>query len=161
MNIIFDIETDGLNPIDNRITAIGLKTEKEEIILMDKDEAIILQQFWQYLKQFQSFRLIGFNNYSFDNYFVNIRCFKHKIKIIDVRNKIIDLRLILSYGGKFKNGTLDDYSQLLGFKKYLDSGEIVIDAWKNQKLDLIEKYLRQDLKLTYMVFQRCQEVGLI
>jgi len=46
-DVIFDIETDGLNPINNRITAIGVKNGFGEDALIDKDEKYILEEFWQ------------------------------------------------------------------------------------------------------------------
>jgi len=160
--IIFDIETDGLNPIENRITAIGVKTEDKELVFMDKNEAKILTDFWNFLRTFENFRLIGFNNFQFDNYFVNIRCFKHDIRIIDVRNRIIDLRSILAFGGKFKNGTLDDYGGLLKMSKFKGmSGSLIAEAWKHEKFQTIEKYLRQDLKLTFAIYNRCKKIGLL
>ena len=161
-DIILDIETDGLNPIQNIVTAIGIKTDKVEYVIMEQDEAKMLERFWSFLNKFDSFRLIGFNNYQFDHYFLNIRSFKHKVIIKDVRSKILDLRSVLAFGGKFKNGTLNDYAQLLGEEKYAGlTGELVIDAWKNKKFSIIEKYLRQDLRITYKIYLRCKEIGLI
>lgn len=101
-SIIFDIETDGLNPIKNRVTAIGIKTDKVEYIIMENDEAKMLERFWSFLKKFEYFKLIGFSNYQFDNYFLNIRSFRHNVKVMDVRTKLIDLRNILAFGCRFK-----------------------------------------------------------
>lgn len=160
--IVFDIETDGLNPLENRITAIGIKTDKQEIVIMEEDERRMLERFWTFLSRFDKFRLIGFNNFNFDQYFLNIRCFKHNVKILDVKGRTIDLRFVLSNGNRFKNGKLGEYAFLLGFKKYSDlGGELVVDAWKNRKLGIIEKYLRQDLKITYAIMLRCGEIGLL
>ena len=162
IDIIFDIETDGLDPIKNRVTAIGVKTEKSEFILIDKDESKILERFWRFLSKFEYFRLIGFNNYAFDNYFINIRSFKHNVKVIDVKSKILDLRYILSFGNKFKNGNLGDYAELLNETKYSGlSGELMVDAWTHEKINIIIKYLRQDLRLTAKIYERCMEIGLI
>jgi len=160
--IVFDIETSGLSPIKDRVTAIGLKTNVQEIVIMDNDESKILERFWRFLSKFPYYKLIGFNSYQFDHYFINIRCFKLNVKIIDIRSRIVDLRSILAFGGRFKNGTLSNYAELLGESKYDGlSGQLMVDAWKNRKLSIIEKYLRQDLKMTYRIFWRCKEIGLI
>lgn len=161
-DIIFDVESDGLNPLQNRLTAVGVKTSKWEYVIMEDDEAKLLDRFWKFLGKFEYFRLIGFNNFQFDNYFLNIRSFKHNVKIIDCRNNLLDLRNVLAFGGKFKNGKLEDYAGLLGEQKYAGlTGELVVDAWKNKKLAIIEKYLRQDLRMTFKIYERCKEIGLL
>ena len=82
MEIILDIETasltdnreDALSPINGRVIAIGMKFLKEEHIIMEDDEKLLLQKFWDKIrelhKQFSVIRYVGFNIRDFDFYFL-------------------------------------------------------------------------------------------
>lgn len=118
MNIIFDIETTGLEPLKDRIICIAFKLNGKEEAIINTDEKVILEKFWNYIREIKtkdfSFRLIGFNCWSFDIPFLLIRSFKHGIKVLDTKGKVIDLRYLLSYGNKYQNGKLSDYAELIG-----------------------------------------------
>jgi len=82
--LCFDIETSGLDPLKDRITAIGVSNCFGTDAIIDKDEKHILEEFWKGIKsRYPYVRLIGFNCWSFDMPFIIIRSLKHNVKIFD------------------------------------------------------------------------------
>ena len=177
MEIILDIETapltdkteDALSPINGRVIAIGMKFLKEELIIMEEDEKLLIQQFWDKIrelnKRFSVIRYVGFNIRDFDFYFIINRSLHHNVEIVRPGNSVfIDLRehltLFRTYG---KSGKLDDYAKLIGVAgKYKDlKGEEVPLLWKKKQFEEIREYLRQDLFMTHALFERCKNIGLI
>jgi len=177
MEIIIDIETapltnnaeDALSPLNGRVVAIGLKYLKEELIIMEEDEALLIQKFWEKIRElhgkFSIIRYVGFNLKDFDFYFVINRSLHHNIEIVrPSNNSFIDLRehltLFRTYG---KSGKLNDYAKLIGVDgKYKDfkGGDIPL-LWKQKQFEEIREYLRQDLAITSALFERCKNIGLI
>ncbi|MEK6839960.1 MAG: ribonuclease H-like domain-containing protein [Nanoarchaeota archaeon] len=164
VSIIYDIETTALQPFDHdaRITAIGIKTDSQEIIITHEDEKCILENFWGFLKQFDDFRLIGFNNFGFDSQWLIIRSFKHNIPIVEFSHKSVDLRYVLS-NGKVTKGTLEDFSLLIsnnGKHKGM-KGSTAIELWRNNNIQELKEYLLNDVRMTYTIFQRLQSIGVL
>ena len=177
MEIILDIETasltsdseGALSPINGRVIAIGMKYLKEEVIIMEDDERLLIQKFWDYIrelkKKFSVIRYVGFNIRDFDFYFIINRSLHHNIEIVKpTQDSFIDLRehlaLFKTYG---KKGTLNDYAKLIGIEgKYKDmkGGDVPL-LWKQGLKDEISQYLKQDLFMTYKLFERCKNIGLI
>lgn len=162
--ICFDIETTGLNPLQDRITAIGLRSKYAELAIIEEDEKKLLEDFWKVAtKNYPFVRLVGFNCLGFDMPFIIIRSFKLGIKVVDVRGKVIDLRLVLSQGNKYQQGKLDDYVQLIGLKtKYNGyNGADAIKLWETKNIMELEKYVLSDVEITFGVYERVKEVGLL
>lgn len=147
-DIVYDIETEGLLPIQDRIVAIGCKTIETEVYFIDDDEAQLLKNFWQFIRSFDNIRLIGFNNSNFDNNFLLIRSLKHRIPIIDIRSKSFDLRYLLN-GNCYAKGTLNDYTVAFGLGTKNGDGQLVIFYTKEE----LKKYLENDIHLTWSLFQ--------
>ena len=165
-DIIFDIETATLDPLDEKakVICIGLKCRDGEIaVLTEETEKELLQKFWG-LKYFEGwFRLIGFNSSQFDIPYLLVRSFKYGIKIPDIKGKSVDLRFVLSYGNKFKSGKLDDYSSLfLGNKfKKINDGATVTELYEKGKWDELTTYCGNDVFLTYKIYERLKQMGIL
>lgn len=162
--ICFDIETTGLNPLQDRITAIGLRNKDAELAIIEEDEKKLIEDFWKAAaKNYPYVRLVGFNCFSFDMPFIIIRSFKLGIKVVDVRGKIIDLRLVLSQGNKYQQGKLDDYAKLIGLKSKYNGydGADAIKLWETKNILELEKYVLSDVEITFGIYERVKEVGLL
>ncbi|MFH1439397.1 MAG: ribonuclease H-like domain-containing protein [Candidatus Woesearchaeota archaeon] len=177
MEIILDIETasltdnreDALSPINGRVIAIGMKFLKEELIIMEEDEKLLILKFWDKIrelhKKFSSVRYVGYNIRDFDFYFMINRSLHHNLEIVRPNStSFIDLRehltLFRTYG---KSGKLNDYAKLIGVEgKYKDfkGGDMPL-LWKQKKYEEVREYLRQDLFITNQLFERCKNIGLI
>ncbi|MBI2176392.1 ribonuclease H-like domain-containing protein [Candidatus Woesearchaeota archaeon] len=162
-DIIFDIETTGLDPLTDRVVSIGVKVGAENTLIMDKDEAAMLNQFWGGLRSYEWFRLVSFNGSTFDIPFLNIRSLLHSMKVVDVRGKHIDLRFVLNYGQKFGNGKLQEYADFLGIAGKYEGidGSAVPLLYANGDFEMIERYAIQDVETTFELLQRAKQVGLV
>ena len=166
--IIYDIETNGLTPLENRIVSIGLKTKNDERILMNNEsEKDLIISFWEYLREhkrkYGSFCLVGYNCVSFDMYFIKIRSAYHGVPCMKVEKykEHIDLYWVLTPYGTRK-GKLDDYCNLFGFPAQFKSmGNAVPKAWEEKNYDLIIKHNEDDIRRTYQLLQVCLENNLI
>ena len=167
MNIIFDIETTGLDPLKDRIICIALNLNGKEEAILDIDENVILKKFWDFIGEIKtknaSFKLVGFNCWSFDLPFLIVRSFKNGIKIIDTGGKVIDLRYLLACGNKYQNGTLNDYAALIGVgQKYGGyNGSNMKRLFEENKFDEIKKYAISDIRITFDIYKRALEIGLV
>jgi len=81
MRAVIDIETTGLNPLEDKIIAIGIyNLENGEIKILFGEEKDILKDFWGYIEENDIEQLIG-SNLKFDWTFLKLRSLKHRIKI--------------------------------------------------------------------------------
>ena len=163
VELCFDIETTGLDPLNDRITAIGISNGSVVSAIVDKDEKRMLEEFWMSVGRGQYVRLIGFNCWSFDIPFIVIRSLKHGVKVIDINGKVIDLRYLLSNGNKFQQAKLDQYAKLIGIEpKYHGyNGLDAIRLWNENKLDELKEYVSADAKMTYLLYKRVKEINLV
>jgi len=164
-DIIFDIETTTLHPLEEeaRVICIGIRHGDFLVILMEETEEKLLKKFWN-LDVFDGyFRLIGFNCSSFDIPYLLIRSFKYGIKIPDIRQKVIDLRLVLNYGNKYAKGKLDDFSRLIlgdEFKK-INSGDCVAELYNNKQFEELKQYCSTDIFLTYKIYEQLKKMKVL
>jgi len=164
-DVIFDIETLTLSPLEEgaRVVAIGFKRGDYSEVLVSTSEKTLLQKFWNLPFFSGYYRLVGFNSFGFDLPYLLIRSFKYGIKVPDFKGKSIDLRFVLSYGNKFQEGKLEDYSKLLLGKegKKLGNGENVEKLWNNKKFGELKGYCMRDIFLTYKIYERLRHMGVL
>ena len=140
MEICFDIETTGLSPIENRITMIGLKSAKEELIITSQDEKEIIVKFWGYLRENNVSLLIGFNSRGFDIPFLITRTFKYKIEAVNLKYKMLGLRRAFQYYfNSYAKGKLENYSELIncGAKYKGIKSDKIPELWKEGKIKIL------------------------
>lgn len=157
MNYIFDIETNGLEPVkeNHRVTCITLMRGENILTYACEDEKEILEQFW--LKLEDDDALINFNGDEFDIPFIITRSLINNVPIKRVRS--IDLRKLVNgfkfNFDKFKSGSLDKWGTLLGQKEKLENGLVVVGAFNRRDWDTVIKHCVYDVKLTKLLYDRC------
>ncbi len=159
-----------LNPIDSKIIAIGLKTTKDNkvVILQSDDEKQMLQDFWKLFSRFRdnnglSNKVVGFNIKDFDISFLITRSFINNIHVIPFSIKeIVDLRDVLSgYKRGPTRGTLKEYGVIIGVKLVddIDGSKVAETYWAGNN-ELIKEYLIKDIELTEKIHQKVVSLGL-
>lgn len=159
IDIVIDVETTGLNPFEDRLTAIGIrppvKDGKTEVLL-DINEKKMLREFWELFKGKTSGTLIGFN-IAFDWKFIFLRSLKYRIPVRyfsfeSNRFRLIDIRKVLNPEPNAR-GRLKDYAKLFGINDPDDSvGSEMPLLWERKDFDAIKFHCKNDVELTYEVW---------
>ena len=174
---IIDTETTGLNPMENRLVAIGVgfldsNGAMGKVILTNDSEETLLKEFWELIKNESVDKIVGFN-IDFDWQFLKLRSLYHRIKVNHFKKYSgrIDLREILNgSNGRYKKGTgLKDYCRFFGFDIDEDDkdGSEVPELWSrylegdNGALNEITYHLEKDLDRTFVMYKILIECGLI
>ncbi|HLG23747.1 MAG TPA: hypothetical protein VI564_02340 [Candidatus Nanoarchaeia archaeon] len=163
--IIIDIESLTLNPVEDeaQVVAISVKCGEFEEVLMGANEKALLTKFWG-LPFFEGhFRVIGFCIAEFDLYYLLVRSFKHGVRVPDLKGRILDLRLVLNFGNKFKKGKLEDFAKLILGEKGMKNGNgaDVKSLWMAGEIDKLRTYCERDLYLTFKIFERLKQMGVV
>lgn len=148
-----------LNPIDSKILAIGIKTDTMEEIILTESETKTLNRFWRVHEALSNegyHYLTGFNIKNFDIPMLTARSFINNVEIFPfIVKNLIDIREYLDafkYGKT--RGKLKEYGLYLGFESMEVDGSDIAKLYYNDKNDIIEKYLRNDLRITKAIFKR-------
>ncbi len=171
-NIIFDIETMGLEPMNDRILCAGVfiiqyrkNCQIEETkMLYSENEKDVLSSFWNVVENGDA--LVTFNGDRFDIPFLLKRSIIHNIKTKKFVS--IDLRKIANGDGlqedkydKYKKGSLADWANILGFQVSTMGGEMMPILYQNKEWNEITKHCQEDIDITVALYKRLKEVGLI
>ena len=170
MEIIVDIETTGTDPLKDRIIAIGIRKVNINVRAVDcRDEQDMLEQFWRIIHNENIQRIIGFN-VDFDWTFIKLRSLKYGIKIRHFRKheERIDIRHILN-SNRYAKGTLNDYAKFFGIPYNSNiSGKEIPQLWKKygetgdeKVIDAIMDHCKEDVEVTYQIYKKLKECGLI
>lgn len=160
--IVFDLSTEGLEPVKHRIIGISVKTSLEERIFTSREEKHLLEMFWAYMRNKDFDKIIGFNSDNFDIPFLIVRSIKHKLPILKIRNKSIDLRKII-FGDEHKKGTLSDFQHLLGIE-IVENGYAKMHMslmWERDNMKNLKECLLNDVRITWKLYLRLRGAGLI
>lgn len=160
--MIFDISSEGLEPVKHRIVGITVKTELEERIFTYRDEKKILEEFWDYVRNKNFDKLIGFNSNNFDIPMLLVRSIKNKVPMTNLRNRTIDLRKVI-FGNEHKKGTLEDFQNLLGIE-FVDKGYAKMHMslmWEINDLENLKECLLRDVRITWKLYLRLRGIGLL
>jgi len=156
----YDIETTGLDCFEHRITCISIIDIDSEAVqsFYGDDEQKLIQNFWTAVKDAKL--LVGFNNHSFDWPFLLRRSLFYAIKIIKVKQ--MDLRKEASgfweHYDKKISGKLSDYTKkLTGEEPGTNGGSKMPQLYLEGKWEEIKDHCEEDIKLTKLLFDRCEE----
>lgn len=167
--IIFDIETQGLEPMSDKISCIStIEVESGKIdSLSCNDEKAILTFFWNKIDNHELKKIYSYNGDSFDLPFIIKRSLINEIPIPMHYHFIqnVDLRKVVnafftSYN-KNESGKLSDWARILGIKVETESGKEMVERYYLGKFDEIQKHCEEDVKITLALLQRCIKTGVI
>jgi len=163
--IVLDIETFGLESMQDRILSIGvLDMNTEEVkIFINVEEKVMLEEFWAYIIDVTEF--YTFNGDSFDIPFIIRRSLINKVRISNLPNNHPDLRKIvngfwISYE-RFGKGTLRDWAAALGITCETCLGNEMPALFVKGDFDAIVKHNTEDLILTHKLYKRAEYCNLI
>jgi len=161
--IVFDLATDGLDPFKHRIIGITAKTDTDELIITDSDEKKILHQFWSLIRENGFNKMVGFNSDNFDIPMLVVRSIKNKIQCINISDKIIDLRKVVFGNIDKRRGKLIDFKDLMGMPDVI-SGYAKMHMtvlWGDSKSSGLRDKLLEDVRITWNLYCRVKECGLV
>lgn len=168
--LIVDVETTGLNPLEHELVAIGFKSKKHGTACMVRKNRVgyegdkeyqLLRAFWLVAEEHDY--LVGFN-LDFDWTFLKLRSLKHGIRIkhFEKYTQRKDIRLILNSNPYAKGTTLKDYAQFFGFTIDDDiDGSKVPELYAKGDYEAIEKHLLSDITLTSQLWERLKECEVV
>lgn len=159
--IVFDLSTEGLEPLKHRIIGITTKTATEEKIFTHRDEKKVLEDFWSYINENEFEKFVGFNSNNFDIPMLIVRSIKHKVRMYNIKEKSVDLRNKI-FGDEHKKGTLHNFQELLDIK-YVEEGYAKMHMsllWQAGHLKDLKEYLLRDVRITWKLYENLLEVGL-
>jgi len=155
-DIIFDLETTGIDPLNCRITAVGfLDMETGEIdIIVEKSEKKLIKRIADKLKV-GGLRLIGWRIRGFDIPFLVIRALKYKMDTA-APNRIYEL------SEYFQNSPVridsHNLAQYLGLHYTLTSGRMMPKEFHNGNIEVIKEHLTDDLIMIKEIYEYIKEV---
>ncbi len=156
---MFDIETTGLDPFNDRVIGIGLKSGSFEKIVVSENEEEILKWFWETMRNFKIELLIGWNIVRFDLWFIMIRCIKHEIKIGNSFRTLDLMNVLFPNGQRWKR--LEDVSETFLGERKSRSGQMIQEAFLKKEFDKIKEYLLNDVVLVLKLYEKLRKSGLV
>lgn len=171
-NLVFDIETTGLKPSNSQLVCIGtLKTRKDGTInetIYTKQKhttSQIIQHFTDQLTELpESADIVGYNSDTFDWPYL-ISKSMHINDYGDTTDQLFQLKnkhshdLFKTHGkvnGKYQS--LENLLKLNGLSHEVEcNGSQMPQLYKNKKWELIHRYVREDVKKTWKLYQKLAE----
>jgi len=166
--IIWDVESTGLEPFEHRILCISIMDVNtlEMKSFCEDDEQKILKDFFNEVKDVIKF--IGYNNQSFDFPFILQRCLFYGIKIpkpfLEITNQV-DLRkhslgFFISYN-KYQKGKLSQWAEKFGTPMETNSGSMMPKLYLDKNWEEIKKHCEEDVIITKRLLDRCKICGVL
>lgn len=164
--LVIDIETTELEPWKGRIVAIGCRDtgSKKTMCFFDEDEFSLLQRFTDFYKNGGYGEIIGYN-ISFDIRFIFARCLFYNLPCQPLwssrRTDVMDIlrKGKLGYSYSFnKSGKLQDWVEFIFNASKLEKGDSVLKLYEKREFTRIINYCKEDVNLTYRLWERIQGV---
>lgn len=158
--MLIDIETTGLNPLEDRILCISLIKENIVISFIGEDEKKILTDFWETFDG----EFVGYNSDTFDIPFIIKRSLINNIKT-KIIVESIDIRKVVncfkySYN-KYEKGKLSDWAKILEIEIKTDNGEKMAEFYRDKRWIDIKAHCEEDIYILKKLVERCEECGVL
>jgi len=155
--LVFDIETTGLSPIENRITCFCAKDEKgNKFKLYDEHEAVLLDKIYKLLLIKRDHLLISKNGNLFDIPFI---CLRGLIWNVEIH------KLYITYFEHFdlqevteKRISLNDMAKLYNIENKSGTGLNAIKFYQEGKISELFEYCMKDVEITEKVYLKYKEL---
>jgi len=159
--IVFDIETTGLNPLNSRITCICAKViNGNEYTGSHTNEKGLIKDFLKFIAEqrltYGDF-LISANGKDFDLPFLFMRAFLNKIQLKDIEwiNRLKHFDILSDITDK--KISLNNLARIYGFELKSGNGLNAIKLFEEMKLEELMNYCMDDVKLTEKVYLKYNE----
>lgn len=181
----FDIETDGLEPIENidskgkitkecRVTTIGVySSDGIRHLFFDIDEKSLLIKFFEFVNSHRNDVWTGYNIIEFDIPFLIFRGLKHDLIAKDdhiwrlkygvhkwLNPFVVDTAPIFAKGWKNLR-KLQSVLKHLNLETKTSDGLEAIRMWKEKKYGELNEYVLNDAYVEYQLYKWCEERGAI
>jgi uncharacterized protein YprB with RNaseH-like and TPR domain len=152
-NLLFDIETTGLNPGDNRIICIGTHDTAtgQTHVFHDQDEKQLIQDFINYIDK-RGFTHVTAYSVHFDRRFVGVRALKHRIHLQGFSQLSYEdpMEILAQLGYHYSmndKDSLDHWAKhLLGREKQEKSSDVP-GMYDQGEIKRIKEYCRDDVEI--------------
>lgn len=158
---VVDIETTGFNPWESRIICIGaadISDPDNIVVFHDMDEAKMLNAFLTWFNARDMNQIIGYS-VAFDYRFIFYKAMQHRIRCgAWSRSTLFDLRQIMAQVKEAfvykpgKSGSLAVNAEALLGEKKLMTGEDVLLAWEQKRINDIIDYCRKDVDIELLLY---------
>ncbi len=164
--IILDIETTGLNPLEDEIVAVGMRTPDALKVHTAEDnlERALIDRVLVELSRWPNPVLVGYNITGFDLPFLTARGLKHSLPVHVLRDcyRIDLMHVVQRYllTGK-RYCKLSDITAFLDIRVEDDvTGADVPELVRQGRWEEVRTHCRKDVETTYHLFRRLQELAL-
>ncbi len=157
-------EKRSLDPNYSQIILIGTKIQ-DEINFFSGEEKVMLQEFWNYVKEKQPGKIITYNGYKFDIPFLLLRSYMHTIKVpININmnrwnmnsSNHFDVMLFFSHNEIFLNPNLEILGKMHGIEVIGEqiSGRDIEKLYAQNQLETIKEKCKHDLEILGQLFEK-------
>jgi predicted PolB exonuclease-like 3'-5' exonuclease len=156
---VFDIETTGFSPFEDRVVCIctkahdGMKTS-----FSASDERQLLLDFCEHLLKYEVGKLVAYNGYSFDVPFLRIRCLKHNINmpfaLTNEGNQQDPYHLLC----RNRKGKQTDFATLFGMVS-IGSGAESKELFEKGEVGTIVEHCESDVEVLFELTKRLLDCG--
>ena len=163
--LLFDLETNGLNPLKGRITCISCKVfGVSEIVSFSGDfESKILGDFSEFVLAHKVTKLVAYNGWVFDVPFLRVRAMANRVRVPSVfwrEGNLTDPYHVLT---RSKKGRQVEFAALVGVGTdlFFGDGKECIEWFEKGDFDKICKHCESDIVALDAIYSRMYECGYV
>jgi len=151
-----DIETTGLNPVDNRVNAAAFYGANVNKLISLHDECLLIYKIWNFIRTHEKYFFVGFNIWNYDLEFLWRRSDLYHIVPCSLKRRTLDLRHYLCKATGSNRGTLDVWSKRFGLRPYYSKYKKrqAVLLWQQAANSQLRRLLMDDAILAYQITKK-------